>query len=47
MRVFYNFYLTKNDGERIPINPIYSDGLTLDYNRDNGQQYFRRKLKED
>ena len=27
----YRFFLQVNDGEKIPVNPIYGDDMTLDY----------------
>lgn len=43
--VQYRFYLQRNDGERLPVNPIHSDSLSIDYEKENGQRFFRRKLK--
>lgn len=40
----YRFFLQINDGEKIPVNPIYSDDMTLDYEMESNQRFYRAKL---
>lgn len=40
----YRFFLQINDGEKIPVNPIYGDDMTLDYEMESNQRFYRAKL---
>lgn len=40
----YLFYLSINDGEQFPVNPIYKEDMAIDYNRESGQRFMRPQL---
>ena len=41
----YKFYLQKGeDGDKQAVNPIYKDDLSLDYELETNQRFYRAKL---
>ena len=44
MKPDYRFYLTINGGQRKEVKPNYPDDLSLDYERETGQRFFRARL---
>ena len=44
MKPDYRFFLTINGGQRKSVKPNYPDDLSLDYERETGQRFFRARL---
>ena len=44
MKPDYRFFLTINGGQRKSVTPNYPDDLSLDYERETGQRFFRARL---
>lgn len=40
----YRFYLQADDGEKVVASPIYSDDLSLNYELESDQEFYRAKL---
>lgn len=43
----YRFYLQADDGEKVAASPIYSGDLSLDYELETDQEFYRAKLSGD
>ena len=44
MNPIYKFYLKKDSNERVEVRPIYKDDLSIEWSRESGQMFHRRKL---
>lgn len=40
----YRFFLQLDGGDKIPVNPTYKDDLSLDYELETNQRFYRKKL---
>lgn len=44
MNPLYRFFLQKDEGEKVPVNPVYNDDLTLEYALESSEQFYRATL---
>jgi len=40
----YRFFLKKDNAERVPAYPVYGNDLSIEWERESGEMYYRRKL---
>lgn len=44
MNPIYKFYLKKDSDDRVEVRPIYKDDLSIEWSKESGQLFHRRKL---
>lgn len=40
----YRFFIQMNEGEPVPVHPIYKDDVSLDYDMESSEHFYRAKL---